>query len=209
MFTEMEEQRNERMLRRGLHTAFGRIHHRGCYGQWLGRFSGRSASLLSLADTQTQRTVQTRRHGGVQLVPLARIRGSEGRCRDFDAEFRPLQEFSEERWVSIAYAQMKDVTLPLVELIEVNGAYFVRDGHHRISVARWLGQQEIESEVTVWHGCDLPAQATSQTPAIPNASWRHQPTKGLTNLITKMSERLLTVLRKVQPRPEPTLVQGS
>ena len=40
--------------------------------------------------------------------------------------------------------------LPPVELIQVGSAFYVRDGHHRISVARVLGQVTIEAEVTVW-----------------------------------------------------------
>jgi len=41
--------------------------------------------------------------------------------------------------------------LPPVELVQVGDVYFVRDGHHRISVARTVGQRDIEAEVTVWH----------------------------------------------------------
>ena len=41
--------------------------------------------------------------------------------------------------------------MPPVELVQVRDAYFVRDGHHRISVARALGQRDIEAEVMVWH----------------------------------------------------------
>jgi len=37
-----------------------------------------------------------------------------------------------------------------VELIQVGDVYFVRDGHHRISVARALGQRDVEAEVTLW-----------------------------------------------------------
>lgn len=140
------------------------------YGQWLGRLCGRSCSLLSLADTQAQHTMHTRLHGGVKLVPLKRIRGSEGRCNDFDAEFRPLNEFNEERWVNVACAQLGDVTLPLVALVQVNDLYYVRDGHHRISVARWLGQQEIEAEVTVWHSREVGVQQANQTPVRPTTS---------------------------------------
>jgi hypothetical protein len=54
------------------------------------------------------------------------------------------------------------VALPPVQLIEVNGCYFVRDGHHRVSVARMLGQLEIEAEVTVWQCANLPDEAASQ-----------------------------------------------
>jgi hypothetical protein len=37
-----------------------------------------------------------------------------------------------------------------VELVQVGDVYFVLDGHHRISVARALGQQDIEAKVMVW-----------------------------------------------------------
>ena len=37
-----------------------------------------------------------------------------------------------------------------VELIQVDDSYFVKDGHHRISVARALGQSAIDAEVTIW-----------------------------------------------------------
>jgi hypothetical protein len=40
--------------------------------------------------------------------------------------------------------------LPPVELVQIGDFYFVRDGHHRISVARAMGQEHIEAEVTVW-----------------------------------------------------------
>jgi len=42
------------------------------------------------------------------------------------------------------------VTLPLVDLVQVGDVYFVRDGHHRISVARAFGQESIDAQVTVW-----------------------------------------------------------
>jgi hypothetical protein len=45
--------------------------------------------------------------------------------------------------------------LPPVELIQVGDVYFVRDGHHRISVARMMGQDSIDAEVTVWETAGL------------------------------------------------------
>jgi hypothetical protein len=49
-------------------------------------------------------------------------------------------------------ARSEDRALPPVNLVQINNLYFVRDGHHRISVARMMGQVEIEAEVTIWHG---------------------------------------------------------
>jgi hypothetical protein len=50
----------------------------------------------------------------------------------------------------VAAARRRGKSLPPVDLIQVGDAYFVRDGHHRISVARALGQQDIEAKVIVW-----------------------------------------------------------
>jgi len=87
---------------------------------------------------------------GVQTVALRQIRGSEGRNRDFDRHFNPLMSHSQERWMRVAEAQQRGVPLPLVQLIRVGELYFVRDGHHRISVARALRQREIEADVVTW-----------------------------------------------------------
>jgi hypothetical protein len=55
------------------------------------------------------------------------------------------------RWLSVAAARDQDEVLPPVVLVRVGDVYFVRDGHHRISVALALGQLDIEAEVTIWH----------------------------------------------------------
>ena len=82
-------------------------------------------------------------------MPVRQIRGSEGRCADFDADFRPLQTHSKGRWVNVAVARERGMGLPPVELIQVGDVYFVRDGHHRISVAKALGEEAVDAEVTV------------------------------------------------------------
>jgi hypothetical protein len=90
------------------------------------------------------------RYAGVNTVPVNAIRGSEGRTRDFDADFNPLTDNIQDRWVSIYTAQKRGAALPPVELIRVAETYFVRDGHHRVSVARAMGQEYIEAVVTAW-----------------------------------------------------------
>jgi hypothetical protein len=84
------------------------------------------------------------------MVPIQQIWGSEGRSADFDSLFYPRQGHSQGRWVGIAAARMMGLVLPPVDLIQVGDGYFVRDGHHRISVARALGEEYIEAEVTLW-----------------------------------------------------------
>jgi hypothetical protein len=85
---------------------------------------------------------------GMEAVPVDRIVGSEGRYRDFNRHFLPRREFLRSRWISIDMAHYRDVPLPPVRIYEVGGVYFVRDGNHRVSVARMRGQTMIDAEVT-------------------------------------------------------------
>jgi hypothetical protein len=85
---------------------------------------------------------------GMDAVPVESIVGSEGRYRDFNRHFLPRREFLRSRWISIDMAHYNDVPLPPVRIYEVGGVYFVRDGNHRVSVARMRGQTMIDAEVT-------------------------------------------------------------
>ena len=84
---------------------------------------------------------------GMQQVPIKKIIGSEGRYRDFNRFFFPRSEFMRNRWESIDRARIKDIPLPAIRLYELGGVYFVRDGNHRVSVARYQGAEEIDAEV--------------------------------------------------------------
>jgi hypothetical protein len=118
---------------------------RGNLWAWL---TGNCRCLLDLGTVEAQCRVRSRRYAGIQTVPIRQIRGSEGRSQDFDAGFLPLQSHTWRRWVGIAAAREMGTPLPPVKLIRIGDLYFVRDGHHRISVARAMGQEAIEAEVT-------------------------------------------------------------
>ena len=89
-------------------------------------------------------------YAGTKVVRIDSIIGSEGRTSDFDMEFHPIGEEARQRWVSVAIAYLQRLPLPPVELIQIGDAYFVRDGHHRISVSRAFGQVAIDAEVITW-----------------------------------------------------------
>jgi hypothetical protein len=112
--------------------------------------AGHSRQLLSLSEVENACAVGARRHAGLRTVPVDKIRGSEARCNDFDCDFNPLQSRTARRWSSVARARRLGKALPPVDLVQVGELYFVRDGNHRVSVARELGQRDIEAEVTVW-----------------------------------------------------------
>ena len=106
--------------------------------------------LIDLASVEASSAVQARHHAGLRTVTIDEIRGSEGRSQDFDRSFRPRADHNRTRWLSIASARQRGTPLPPVSLIQIGNTYFVRDGHHRISVARAMGQVDIEAEVVVW-----------------------------------------------------------
>jgi hypothetical protein len=129
---------------------FDQAYSRGWWRRIRARLTGRSYDLLNLAEIEVERRVGRSSAGKTQLVSLDQIRGSAGRCIDFDNAFYPRQHHTRDRWLHIALAYQVGAALPLVELIRVKDVYYVIDGHHRISVARALGQLEIEANVSVW-----------------------------------------------------------
>jgi hypothetical protein len=111
--------------------------------------SQRSRNLLDLTTEISERKIIGQHYAGVRIVPLSSIKGSEGRSSDFDCDFNPLHARTRDRWMSIAIARSQGDTLPLVELIQLGEDYFVRDGHHRISVAHAFSEEYIDAIVVV------------------------------------------------------------
>lgn len=113
----------------------------------MGRLVGKESGLRDLPALGQAAGRRQARPAGVVSVPLSRIVGSEGRAHDFDSAFRPLTDHTRDRWIGIAAARRAGAEMPPVELIQVGDSFFVRDGHHRISVAKANGQREIEAQV--------------------------------------------------------------
>jgi hypothetical protein len=84
---------------------------------------------------------------GLQVVPLDAIVGSVDRTVDFDRGLRPTSGRLRSRWERINAAQRRGEALPPVSLFKVGALYFVRDGHHRVSVAKSLGRSDIDAYV--------------------------------------------------------------
>jgi hypothetical protein len=89
---------------------------------------------------------------GIRTVEVGKITGSVGRHRDFDASFLPLKRSMAERWGRIDRAYHRGVELPTVSLYKIGDEYFVRDGNHRVSVARYHGVAAIDAEVVEIRG---------------------------------------------------------
>lgn len=114
----------------------------------MGLVRGKSAELLSFDDIKARLRLREESYKGLQNVPVEKIVGSVGRYRDFTSNFLPRGSTSRDRW-SRVYAQVNSLEgVPPVELYKVGDVYFVRDGNHRVSVAKQLHSQTIEAHVT-------------------------------------------------------------
>ena len=117
-----------------------------------------SNRLLSFDDVRRELVAYNRRHRGRKVVEVDEIIGSVGRWRDFDRTFLPARASVGERWKRIDRAFQRGEDLPPVELYEIGEAYFVVDGHHRVSVARYHDVPTLEAAVAEFHPM-LPAAA--------------------------------------------------
>jgi hypothetical protein len=113
-------------------------------------FRGKPVHLIDLNSFLRSNRVLGSHHLGIRSVAVDQIRGSEGRSEDFDRSFNPIEDRTRTRWLNVARARLAGRELPPVELIQIGEVHFVRDGHHRISVARALGEKYMDAEVTKW-----------------------------------------------------------
>jgi hypothetical protein len=104
--------------------------------------------LLSFHDVKEILKPKNETYRGMRTIPINLIVGSEGRYRDFNKYFLPRSGHLRSRWVRVDEARLSDYILPPIQLYEIGGVYFVRDGNHRVSVARSQGTEFIDAEVT-------------------------------------------------------------
>jgi hypothetical protein len=112
----------------------------------LGR--GARSTLLSTGELRRSVPASGATYRGRRTVEVSRIVGSLGKHEHFDQTFMPLAKTSPEKWKRVDRAFRHGQELPPVSLLELGGDYFVNDGHHRVSVARFHGVEWIDAEVT-------------------------------------------------------------
>lgn len=127
---------------------FQRARRRADLRAVLARLSGDDVRLLSYEDVRRRLRAVEGAERVLEDVPLDAIVGSVGRYQDFDRAFLPLIDEDRHRWVGVKVAMTGMSGVPPVELYRIGGAYFVKDGNHRVSVARQLGAKTIHAYVT-------------------------------------------------------------
>lgn len=113
------------------------------------QMTGQDDHLLDFNEIARRLHLKTAMYRGVQNVPLDQIVGSVGRYQDFNRAFLPVSDDVRDRWQRVAAMNLDPTSggLPPIELYKVGDAYFVKDGNHRVSVARQLALPDIESYV--------------------------------------------------------------
>lgn len=126
-----------------------RLQSRGLIPSLLRLFSQRPDEKL-LSFDQVQELLRDRQEidRGTQTIPIRHIVGSVGRYRDFDRAFLPLGGADQERWKRLDVALNELRYLPPIDVYKIGDVFFVRDGNHRVSVAKANGLTDIEAHVT-------------------------------------------------------------
>ncbi len=104
--------------------------------------------LAYLADDTGWAARAPRRRLGTQAIAIDSIIGTTDRQKAlvFDRAFRP-PEWSRIRWMHLYVTAGRGMSLPPISVYRVGDHHFLRDGHHRVSVARATGADEIDAMV--------------------------------------------------------------
>ena len=126
---------------------FDKAYQKAMFSRILSRLKGEKNTLFSFDEVMKMLKVKNEVYIGLQCVRIEEIIGSEGRYNDFNKEFLPRRRNLRVRWQRVDEAHYQDIILPPIKLYRLGNAYFVRDGNHRVSVAREQGREFIDAEV--------------------------------------------------------------
>jgi hypothetical protein len=139
------------MIEEQVRGDFERARQRAFLHDLLSVVNRRSNDLMPFHELRNRLSPEGESYRGMQTVPVEKIIGSMDRFRDFDRTFLPRRKNTRGRWTNIDRAYYEDVRLPPIQLYKVGDVYFVKDGNHRVSVARDRGVEFIDAEVIEGH----------------------------------------------------------
>jgi hypothetical protein len=133
-------------------TEFSRARSKGFWDVKRSLMTGHKPFLLPFQEIIKGLPVTATLNSGLQDIPLKNIVGSVGRAQDFTRHFMPRlrDERSKERWRIIYTLAVSGAGFPPVDVFQIGPVYFVQNGHHRVSVASYLGWPVLQAYVTVW-----------------------------------------------------------
>jgi len=130
---------------------------------------------------------------GFRVVEIDKIVGSVNRYMDFDANFKPRINHSQERFQLVREALERDMILPPVKLYKIKDEYYVVDGHHRVSMARQLGQKYIDAYVTEY----LPVEDTPEN-ALYRARFDFEQKTGIEGILLSQKEGYDKLIQQIR-----------
>ena len=141
-------------------STFKKARRREAYRR-LSQVAGRGDArpLLSLDEVTKRLGAFEQSYVGIRPIPVAAIVGTVSRVEDFDRDFLPKRSKIQERWRQVEQS-FPDSDFPPISVYEIDGRYFVVDGHHRVAIAKQRGTEIIDAEVT---------RLRSRTPLPPDA----------------------------------------
>jgi hypothetical protein len=126
---------------------FSRARSKARKSKLLSGLRRKSDNLLSFEDVRKVMSPTGESYIGCKTVQVQQIVGSEGRVEDYNNAFCPRRDFMRHRWCNVDAAYRCGIDLPPVKLLELGGVFFVRDGNHRVSVAKAHRVSYIDAEV--------------------------------------------------------------
>ncbi|MEX2543114.1 MAG: universal stress protein [Trueperaceae bacterium] len=130
---------------------FWRARRRANLREALSFLGGAPNQLLSYEEVRRKLRAVEESTPKLEDVPLDAIVGSVGRYNDFTRGFLPRQDSDKERWAGVRQAMTGIEGVPPIEVYRIGDTYFVKDGNHRVSVARQLGTKYLQAYVTPVH----------------------------------------------------------
>lgn len=127
--------------------SFSQAANRARIDSVLSMLRGENPDLLSLYTATKLIKPTNESYKGIHPIKVADIIGSESRYRDFSSAFMPRNRELKSRWERIDRANEHDIILPPISVFKLGGKYFVRDGNHRVSVAKSRGVEFIDAEI--------------------------------------------------------------
>ncbi len=116
----------------------------------LARLSGDTddVELLSYDEVRHKLKAIEKSSETLEEIPLDSIVGSVGRYHDFTRKFLPKSSIDRTRWARVMATSQGLAGLPPIDVYRIGEVYFVKDGNHRVSVARQMGSDLIQAYVT-------------------------------------------------------------
>ena len=126
---------------------FSHAYRKGFFRAIVSAIQSVNNDLIPYDEVRKRIPMRGQHYLGLQQIETDKVVGSVSRFNDFDRAFLPRQTHTRSRWESIDRAYFEDVILPPIDVYKIGDVYFVKDGNHRVSVARERGQVYMDAYV--------------------------------------------------------------